>query len=183
MDDPDGAPDRELAEARAVLFGRVFVLSQHLTRLTDAALADWDLTTRQWLLLAILFRAFPDRAPSLTDAAEVYGSSRQNVKQIALGLEARGFVRLVRDADDGRTTRIERTDRQRVFDEPEGRAKGMALFAQVFDDLSRDETLLLRDLLVRWVDALAASGRGAPRPKGGTPMAMHDGSTRAQEDP
>jgi DNA-binding MarR family transcriptional regulator len=167
MDDPDDAPDPQLLEARAVLFGRVFVLAQHLTRLTDAALADWDLTTRQWLLLAILSRAFPDRAPSLTEAAEVYGSSRQNVKQIALGLEARGFVRLVPDADDGRTTRIERTDRQRLFDEPEGRAKGMDLLGRAFHDLSRDETLLLRDVLTRWVDALAAQGRGEPRPQGG----------------
>jgi DNA-binding MarR family transcriptional regulator len=167
MADHDPARDPELAEAQAVLFGRVFVLAQHLTRLTDAALADWDLTTRQWLLLAILFRAFPDSAPSLTEAAEVYGSSRQNVKQIALGLEARGFVRLQPDPVDGRTTRIERTDRQRVFDEPEGRAKGLALLAQAFDGLSRDETLVLRDVLVRWVDALAAEGHGTPRPERG----------------
>ncbi len=156
MADPEPTPDPELAEAQAVLFGRVFVLAQHLTRLTDAALADWDLTTRQWLLLAILSRAFPDRAPSLTEAAEVYGSSRQNVKQIAAGLEVRGFVRLVPDTEDGRTTRIERTDRQRVFDEPDGRAKGLALLAQACEGLSRDETLLLRDVVVRWVDALAA---------------------------
>jgi DNA-binding MarR family transcriptional regulator len=161
--------DPELTEAQAVLFGRVFVLAQHLTRLTDAALADWDLTTRQWLLLAVLSQAFPDRAASLTEAAEVYGSSRQNVKQIALGLEARGFVRLVPDPVDGRTTRIERTDRQRIFDEPEGRAKGAALFAQAFDGLSRAETLALRDVLVRWVDGLASQGREPSRPERGDP--------------
>ena len=154
--------DGELIEARATVFGRAFVLTQHLTRLTDAALTDWDLTTRQWLLLAILHRGFPDRSPSLSEAAEAYGSSRQNVKQIALGLEARGYVRLVPDAVDGRTTRIEVTELARVFDEPEGMAKGHALLEQAFAGLSGDETLALRDLLVRWVDFLAARSSEPP---------------------
>jgi DNA-binding MarR family transcriptional regulator len=153
--------DDELLGAASDAFGRAFVAVSHLTRLADAALAEWDLTTRQWLLLAVLARGFPGRAPSLTEAAAAYGSSRQNVKQIAIGLEARGFLRLAPDERDGRTTRLVPTDRVRVFDEPEGVARARSLLASAFDGLARDEVLTLRDLLGRWLTTL---GRTSPEP-------------------
>jgi DNA-binding MarR family transcriptional regulator len=153
--------DDELLGAASDAFGRAFVVVSHLTRLADAGLADWDLTSRQWLLLAVLARGFPDGAPSLSEAAAAYGSSRQNVKQIAIGLEARGFLRLVPDERDGRTTRLVPTDRVRMFDEPEGVARGRALLASAFDGLAREEVLALRDLLGRWLTTLV---RTSPEP-------------------
>ena len=145
----------ELLQAASDAFGGVFVIVSHLTRLTDQALVDWDLTSRQWLLLAVLTRGFADRAPSLTEAADAYGSSRQNVKQIALGLESRGFLRLVPDPQDARTTRLELTGRVRIFDEPEGRARSRELLETTFAHLTRDEVLGLRDLVGRWLQALS----------------------------
>lgn len=159
--------DPELERAAADAFGRAFVLVGHLTRLADARLADWDLTTRQWLLLAVLAGAFPGRAPSLSEAATAYGSSRQNVKQIAIGLESRGFLRLVPDGSDGRTTRLVLTDRIRMFDEPEGVARGRDLLANAFEGLSRDDVLVLRDLLGRWLEALGRTGTDQPLGPGG----------------
>jgi DNA-binding MarR family transcriptional regulator len=155
--------DQEVLEAQSTAFGRVFVLVQHLTRLTDAMLDDWGLTTRQWLLLAIMLRAFPDHSPTLTEAAEVHGSSRQNVKQVALGLEARGFLRLAPDPLDGRAVRLMRTGKERMFDEPEGQARGFALLGEAFDGFTREEIILLRDLTVRWVDSLADQWRAQAR--------------------
>jgi DNA-binding MarR family transcriptional regulator len=146
--------DDDLLQAASDAFGGVFVIASHLTRLTDDGLADWDLTTRQWLLLAVLARGFPGRAPSLTEAADAYGSSRQNVKQIALGLEARGYLRLRPDAHDARTTRLELTDRIRIFDEPEGKARGRALIEAAFAGLERDDILALRGLVGRWLAAI-----------------------------
>jgi MarR family transcriptional regulator for hemolysin len=143
--------DDDLLGVRAELFGSVFVLTQHLTRRTDAALETFGLTTRQWLLLAVLGKAFPDRSASLSEAAEKYGSSRQNVKQIAVGLESRGFLRLVPDPVDGRTTRLQVTDRVRVFDEPDSQARAAALLADAFAGLTPEETLALRDLVLRWL--------------------------------
>ena len=156
--------DDELLEAAAGAFGGVFVIVGHLTRLTDEGLAGWGLTTRQWLLLAVLGRGFEGRAPSLTEAAAAYDSSRQNVKQIAAGLEARGFLRLVPDARDGRTTRLELTDRVRIFDEPEGQARGRALLEAAFDGLARDDVLALRDLAVRWLAAVSHAQPNDTRP-------------------
>jgi DNA-binding MarR family transcriptional regulator len=144
-------PEDDLLAARAELFGSVFVIVQHLARRADVELAGLDLTARQWLLLAVLARWFPGRSPSLSEAAGRYGSSRQNVKQIALGLERRGFVRLVPDRGDARTTRIELTERVAVFDESEMVTRQAAMLADACAGLSPEETLVLRDLVRRWL--------------------------------
>lgn len=146
--------ESELIAIRAGLFGSVFVIVQHLTRTADRELADLGLTTRQWLLLAVLTKGFPDRSPSLSEAAEQYGSSRQNVKQIALGLEAGGFVRLVTDPTDARTTRIEVTERVRVFDQPPMIERTAAMLEVVFAGLTPQETGQLHDLAQRWLGSL-----------------------------
>jgi DNA-binding MarR family transcriptional regulator len=154
--------DDEL-QARADLFGKVFVLAQHLTRRTDAALEPLGLTSRQWLLLAVLTRGFPGRAPSLTEAAERYGSSRQNVKQVALCLAELGYLRLVPDPLDGRTTRLELTEKVRLFDVPDGVARTRELFEEVFAGLAPGEVATLRRLVIRWLDALMTDRGPTPR--------------------
>jgi DNA-binding MarR family transcriptional regulator len=139
---------------QAELFGSVFLIAQHLTRRADRELADLGLTTRQWLLLAVLTKALPGSSPSLSEAAEKYGSSRQNIKQIALGLEARGFVRLVPDPADARSTRIELTERVREFDDPRMVDRTEAMLADAFTGLTPEETGDLRDLAQRWLAGL-----------------------------
>lgn len=149
--------DDELLATRAEAFGALFVLMQHLSRRADSELADLGLTTRQWLLLAVLTNGFPGYSPSLSEAAEKYGSSRQNVKQVALGLEARGFVRLVPDPADARTTRIELTDRVREFDEPRMVERTQGMLEDAFVGLTPAETGELLELLRRWLVGLTTS--------------------------
>lgn len=136
------------------LFGQLFVLSQHLTRRADGALAPFGLTSRQWLLLAVLSRS-PESSPTLTDAARVYGTSRQNVKQVALQLHARGYLDLLPDPADRRATRLVLTDRVAVFDEPEVAAAQHAVIAGAFAGLSDDEVAALRSLVGRCLTHLA----------------------------
>jgi DNA-binding MarR family transcriptional regulator len=159
MTDRTAPRDGELVQARAEIFGSIFVVVQHLTRRADAELAEIDLTTRQWLLLAVLTKWFPGREPSLTEAAERYGSSRQNVKQIALGLEARGFLRLVPDPADGRATRLRLTDKVGIFDRPDAVARATAMLADATAGLTTEETLTLRDLVLRWLAGVTGSTR------------------------
>lgn len=147
------------ASARTELFGYAFVLVQHLAHRADPELARLGLTTRQWLLLAVLDRFFPDRHPSLTEAAARYGSSRQNVKQIALQLEEAGFLRLAPDPVDRRATRLVRTDRAAVFSEPAAAARGRALLDEIYAGLSPADVRRLRDLIRRWVHLLETGGR------------------------
>lgn len=143
------------ADPRPAAFGTVFVVAQHLDRLGDLALAPLGLTTKQWLLLAVISRAFPGRRPTLTEAAAAYGSSRQNVKVMARALEGAGYLRLVPDAADGRATRLEPTSRLEVFATPEWRAREAAFFELVFGALPPEDVTRLADLLQRWLAAFA----------------------------
>jgi DNA-binding MarR family transcriptional regulator len=148
------------ADPRPELFGSLFVIVQHLTRRLDEALVPLGMTSRQWLLLAVLERFFPGRHPSLTEAAVPYGTSRQNVKQVALGLERLGYLRLVLDPADRRTTRLVVTDKVRVFGEPENVARGEALLSAAFAELEPTELEGLRDVAVTWLARLQATGHG-----------------------
>lgn len=145
---------------RAELFGTVFVLVQNLSRRVDVALRPLGLTSRQWLLLAVLRRNFPGRSPSLTEAAAAYGSSRQNVKRIAEQLARRGYLELVADPADRRPTRLRLTERGALLDPGEpGRVEFLLESMAGLDDAQLQQ---LRDLALTWLGALAADGTGPP---------------------
>jgi len=143
-------------DARPIAFGTLFVVAQHLDRLGDVVLAPLGLTTKQWLLLAVVQRGFAERRPTLTETAAAYGSSRQNVKAIARGLEAAGYLRIVPDPADRRASRLELTDKVGVFATPEWRAREVAFFSFAFDDLQLPEVAQLADLLQRWLAVVAS---------------------------
>jgi DNA-binding MarR family transcriptional regulator len=152
------APDRPPAQQPAPehrAFGTVFVVAQHLDRLGDIVLAPLGITTKQWLLLAVVQRAFPDRSPTLTEAAAMYGSSRQNVKAIARGLEMAGYLRLVPDSSDRRALRLVPTERVSAFGEA-WQAREAAFFSFVFGDMAPPEIEQLATLLERWLGLVAA---------------------------
>ncbi len=163
MDDP------RYTDPRPDLFGSLLVLVQHLSRHLDDALAPLGLTSRQWLLLAVMERWFPDGSPTLTEAAVRYGTSRQNVKQVALGLERRGYLRLVPDRLDRRATRLELTDKVSVFYTPDLRAQRLEMLDSLFADLEPARVELLRELVGDWL-AVEAQKRehqlDAPRKEG-----------------
>jgi DNA-binding MarR family transcriptional regulator len=146
---------RRLATTRHELFGTVFVLAQFLARRADAELAALGLTTKQWLLLAVVTRKFPGGRPSLGEAAQAYGSSRQNVKQIARQLQKRGYLRILADPDDRRVLRLQPTPKLAVFDTPVQVARQEALMGEVFAGLSPADLKRMLLLLRRWLDAVA----------------------------
>jgi DNA-binding MarR family transcriptional regulator len=119
----------------------------------DELLAPLGVTTRQWLLLAVLSRSA--RPLSLTEAAARYGSSRQNVKSIALGLQRAGYLRLEPDPVDARTIRLHASEAVRRFDEPAAAAQGSSFLGDVFSGLDGDELRTLDVLMRRWLTAAA----------------------------
>lgn len=145
---------RIVTDPRAETFALTFLLGQHLTRLADAALAPVGVTSRQWLLLALLTRRFPT-APTLSEAAEAYGTSRQNVKQLAEQLQDRGFVALRADPGDARKLRIHVLPTvAETFDTPAEQAREAELLRQLFAPLSDDDLRALQRILRTWVAAL-----------------------------
>jgi len=142
---------------RAEIFGSVFLLSQYLARRGDEALEPLGLTTKQWLLLAVVARRFPGESPTLTEAALWYGSSRQNVKQIAQQLEQRGYLRLAPDLADRRALRLHLTAKARVFDAAEESARLARVLADLMAGLGGADLARLRDLLRRWLGVVSPS--------------------------
>ncbi|WP_019910258.1 MarR family transcriptional regulator [Paenibacillus sp. HW567] len=99
-------------EQQAYILGAILTLANRLQVLGDKL--DDRMTMKQWLLIAIILKS-GSPAPTLSDVAEMIGSSRQNVKKMALILEKQGFVTLTKDSSDARMVRLQLTEKCMVY--------------------------------------------------------------------
>lgn len=99
-------------EQQAYILGAILTLANRLQVLGDKL--DDQVTMKQWLLIAIILKS-GSPAPTLSDVAEMIGSSRQNVKKMALILEKQGFVTLTKDSSDARMVRLQLTEKCMVY--------------------------------------------------------------------
>ncbi len=80
------------------------------------AVADSTMKEISWKqFFAIICINLCKDKPTVKELAEIMGSSHQNVKQILLKLEKKGFVSITVDERDKRKQRIELTDYCRAF--------------------------------------------------------------------
>lgn len=126
----------DIFEKQKYIFGKIFLLSNKLQLLGDRILAE-EMTVRQWLLTAAAARP-GESFPTLGEAAELMGSSHQNVKQLALKLQRGGFLEIVRDSRDQRTARLVLTEKSRVFWERR-QADIRRFLSGLFEDMSENE--------------------------------------------
>ncbi|MBB6214445.1 DNA-binding MarR family transcriptional regulator [Anaerosolibacter carboniphilus] len=96
------------------IFGSLFLLANKLQVIGDQYLGKDDMTTKQWFL-TVMISQFHDKPPTLSEVAELMGSSRQNVKQLALKLEEKEFLRIERDEQDARAIRLKLTEKSQCF--------------------------------------------------------------------
>ena len=96
-------------EPQKYIFGGIFAISNRLQVIGDVFLGE--VTTKQWFLIAVIGQFFKDTPPSLSEVAEIMGTSRQNVKQIGLKLEKKGFVEIKKDIKDNRVLRVQLTEK------------------------------------------------------------------------
>ncbi len=96
------------------IFGSIFLIANRLQVIGDHYLGKDDMTTKQWFL-SIMISQFGDNPPTLSEVAELMGSSRQNVKQLALKLAEKGFLTIQKDEQDARALRLKLTERSKIF--------------------------------------------------------------------
>jgi DNA-binding MarR family transcriptional regulator len=96
------------------IFGSLFLLANKLQVIGDQYLGREGITTKQWFLTVMLSQ-FRDNPPMLSEVAELMGSSRQNVKQLALKLEGKGFLIIQKDEKDARALRLKFTEKSKTF--------------------------------------------------------------------
>lgn len=123
----------------------LFVLSQRLRNVLDRVLADSGLTAQQ---AAVLTAVRSRGAPSFKEVAEAIGTSHQNVKQLAVALERKGFLTISPDPHDRRARRLQATAKNHRYwaaRDPRDHDELLELFA----DLNRAEAKALFELLDR----------------------------------
>jgi DNA-binding MarR family transcriptional regulator len=96
--------DSERMEIEKEVLARVFQLSNKLQVLLDHQLKSDNLTAKQ-LFLMIVLGSF-EKNPGFSEISERFGTSRQNIKQLALKLEKNGYVEIYTDEMDARFKRL-----------------------------------------------------------------------------
>jgi DNA-binding MarR family transcriptional regulator len=104
----------DISEKRKLIFGSIFLLANRLQVMGDQYLEKEGMTTKQWFMTAMISQ-FGKNPPTLSEVAELMGSSRQNVKQLALKLEEKEFLKIEKDLHDARALRLKLTDKSQAF--------------------------------------------------------------------
>lgn len=127
------------------IFGRIFFLSNRLEYLGDNDLRKDGLTTKQWQLIAVTGKYFI-HPPSVSEVAEVLSTTHQNVKQIALKLQEKGFILIEKDEKDKRVLRLRLTEKNTKYWESKS-TEDVAFISSLFYGLTDQEIHKLYELL------------------------------------
>ena len=89
--------------------------------------------------------------PTLNDLSELLGSSHQNVKQILLKLESKGFVSMKTDEKDKRKQRFFVTDKCRKFmEENDNQSRTSAqVVEQIFEGIDEKNLAVTIDTIIK----------------------------------
>ena len=96
---------------QAFLLGLLSAFDNRYQAAADAFFKE--ITWKQFF--AIICISLCKEAPTINELSDVMGSSHQNVKQILLRLEKKGFIQTIADEKDKRKQRIVVTDQARAF--------------------------------------------------------------------
>ena len=103
------------------------------------SVADSQMKEISWKqFFAIICINMCQNKPTVKELSEIMGSSHQNVKQILLKLEKKGFVSISMDEQDKRKQRIELTSYCREFCEKNDEMS-MTLLTKMFEGVSEEQ--------------------------------------------
>ncbi len=115
------------------IFGSVFYVAQKWQNISDKTIVPMmGMTVKQWMLIVVLEKFFPDYPPTINQAAEAYGASRQNIKRMASDMQKNKLVILAPDPDDKRIQRLVLTGKHRPHFEGEENARLHSQFIMEF---------------------------------------------------
>jgi len=128
------------------IFGALLMIANKMDTLLERELKEYGVTSKQWLLSIVIDNLF-DKPPTLKEVAKEMGSSHQNVKQVALKLQEKNLLQLVKDKKDGRVTRLKMTKESYEFWEktgPKGALFTEALFKNIKEEDMKSAALVLQ---------------------------------------
>lgn len=118
------------------------------------AVADKMMQEISWKqFFAIICTNMCKEEPTIRELAEIMGSSHQNVKQILLKLERKGFVSISVDEQDKRKQRVGLTQKCREFCEANDE-KSMQAIITMFEGVSREQLQITIQTIMQMEDNL-----------------------------
>lgn len=126
-----------------VVFALFFMLSNQLQTIGDSFFKE--VSTKQWFLLLVL-NIMNGYSPTLNELSEAVCSSHQNVKQLVLKLEQKGYVELTRDESDARRLRIKATQKCEELHASYHEKSGIFM-NRLFDGLSENEISMMKKVM------------------------------------
>lgn len=114
------------------IFASIFILQNRLQ--TACEKIQTDISMKQWLLLAMTDFCTDER--TLTNIAKIMGCSRQNVKQLAVSLERKGYIEFLKGANNA--VHIQLTEKSQQYAK-EMEKHHAAVFQILFSDFSEKE--------------------------------------------
>lgn len=134
-------------QLKAELFGTLFVLANRLQVLGDQM--DDQISTKQWLLLAVLCKE-PGMECTLSQLAQRMGSSRQNVKKMAQILQQKGFLTLNKPKEDKRSLLVSPT--KACFDHLRTReGKEEAFIRMFYQGFAPEDLVAVKNGFSQWM--------------------------------
>ena len=144
----------ESPTAAVQTFRLVIALAQELRTLMDQRLLPSGLTTQQVALLTVI--EIKGGSPTFTETARALAMSHQNVKQLAVALERKGFLEIVPDEHDGRSKRMQVTKKHRQF-WAKRNPQDHACVGEWLAGLNEAETATLARLLAKALESARAA--------------------------
>lgn len=118
------------------------------------AVADSTMKEISWKqFFAIICINMCKEKPTVKELADIMGSSHQNVKQILLKLEKKGFVSISLDESDKRKQRIELTDYCREFCAKNDEMT-MRIMKKMFEGVSEEQLQITIQTIIQIEDNL-----------------------------
>jgi DNA-binding MarR family transcriptional regulator len=140
-------PDREY------ILGNFFIVANKLNKMMDRELEEFDITTKQLILSAVVDTLFED-SPAIKEVAYEMGSSHQNVKQIALKLHKKGLLQFEKDKSDNRLTRLKISEDSQEFWKSTHK-KGNKFTNLLFDGIDNEDLLAFRKTFGKIIDNIS----------------------------
>ena len=118
------------------------------------AVADSTMKEISWKqFFALICINMCKEKPTVTEFAEIMGSSHQNVKQILLKLEKKGFVSITADESDKRKLRIELTEYCKEFC-AKNDEMAMNIMRKMFEGVSNEQLQVTIQTIIHIEDNL-----------------------------
>ena len=152
MDQTTQMPDKQY------IFGSLLIIANRMDTLLERELRQFGVTSKQWFLSVIIDSLFAE-PPTMKEVAREMGSSHQNVKQVALKLQEKNLLTLVKDKKDRRVTRIRMTNESQEFWK-KTQPKGTIFTEALFEGIKKEDLQLARQVMQKIMNNLEHMEKG-----------------------